>query len=706
MSSAVMVTEGSAPRRDIEGLRAIAVLSVVAVHVLGGPVGGFVGVDVFFVISGFLITGLLVREARATGTISFREFYARRVRRIMPAALLTLAVICIIAHAVFYGSRAEETYTDALWAAFSLANWRMASTGTDYFQSTLPPSVIQHFWSLSVEEQFYLAWPLLIATLTLIAARAFKARTTPVLAVGLGLICVASFGWSLYQSVASPTVAYFSTFTRAWELGAGGLLALLVPAMKKLHASIGVILTLVGLAVIAVALWTTTPEMAFPGPWAAPAVLGTALVIAGGSVAAAPQNPLLANPVARFVGNISYSLYLWHWPAYIFGIALFPEESVLRQAGIIAVAMVVSTITFYTVEQPIRRTNWLSSPKRGPRRGLSPQASRGYIGALGVGGIAATLFLIAPQPAVTNAQEIAVPEITATASGTGTGTSTANSTWTAKIEAAVGATEWPTLRPSLDNLLNARAKQWKQCGNVDAGNMGECHFGSSATTAKNTVVVIGDSIGISWLPAVDAALSNSGWSVQGLTWGECPAPRIDVESGSGDKAFTTTCANHQSFAIAKTKQLKPDVVIVANSVGTIPRIKGAADDTEALAKWQSAEESLLKSFPDSKVLLLSPPPPGKDLTSCATKLSQPANCLALVGADWTAMSSVDEAAAQASGATYVSTKSWFCDSQDRCPGFIGTTPVMADGVHLCDAMARLVAPQMEAAVSELTAKKR
>ena len=234
-------------RTDIDGLRGLAVLAVFAGH-LGLPLapGGFVGVDVFFVISGFLITSLLVREASRTGRISLLGFYARRARRILPAAAV-VAVATVVASVLFLPLvRAVEVITDSVWAAAFAANIRFATVGTDYFAKGEPASPLQHYWSLAVEEQFYLVWPLLLVGAAWLAAArgGTLGRRTPLLLIGV--LSTASLAWSVYATYESPTTAYFSTLTRAWELGVGAALAVLmsrsqVGAPRRVVEGIGIV---------------------------------------------------------------------------------------------------------------------------------------------------------------------------------------------------------------------------------------------------------------------------------------------------------------------------------------------------------------------------------------------------------------------------------------------------------------------------------
>ena len=695
----------SVQRRDIEGLRAIAVGVVVAGHLLAQPAGGFVGVDIFFVISGFLITGLLLREYERDGRISFREFYARRVRRILPAALLVLLVTCIAARIVFFESRAKQTYEDSIWAALSLANWHLASNGTDYFQSTLPPSIVQHYWSLAVEEQFYFVWPLLIVLIGWFATRRAGVSVRASLTVALSLIVALSFTWALWQTPRNTTVAYFSTFTRGWELGIGGLLAIGATRLKSLPRWASFALVWAGLAAIAYAVVYTRSDASFPAPGALPATLGAVALIAGGCSSRTVLNPLLENPVARFLGQISYSLYLWHWPVIILTETLMVKGSTEQIAVSLAASVALATASFYGIEQPIRRTTFLSRKAPGrPARRLSPRASAGYSAALALGAVALIGVALVPE-SVKGAEASPVwPSTLPSSSSTGsTGTSPdapagdAAAEWTKKIDTAVGATAWPSLSPSLDKLADSRVREWDECGNVNRDQEAGCRYGNAS--AKKTVVVLGDSIAISWIPAVRAAYEGSGWQVQGLTFGECPAARIDVVSTSQDRGFTEQCRAHQEFALERIETLKPDLVLVSTTDGTLGRVVGSEGAAAATALQLAQVDALEQlSSKGTKVVVLAPPPPRQDLVSCATRFSVPGDCLSDLADSWATLQGVDQAAATEAKVAYIDTKTWTCTANGACPGFIGRTPVMADGVHLTDAMSRQLGPLLVEAV--------
>ncbi len=343
-------------RADVQALRALAVLLVVLYHAgVPGLTGGFLGVDVFFVISGFLITGLLVREQERTGTISIIKFYGRRMRRIMPAAALVLIATVVASYQWLGYIRGAHIAEDAQWAAVFLANYHFAAVGTDYLSAQSDPSPLQHFWSLAVEEQFYVVWPALFLLLGWIT----KSARTKILPVAL--IVAASYVFSIVSTGQNATAAYFSPFARACELGAGALLALLVTQLAKLPQRIGVALSAAGMAGIVVAAFTMTDAMAFPGWVVAVPVLATCAVLAGGSVihGTALDTAYRIRPI-QLVGLWSYSLYLWHWPLLTIpwerlGHAPTPAARVL----LVLAAVALSAATYYLVENPIRNMRFL-----------------------------------------------------------------------------------------------------------------------------------------------------------------------------------------------------------------------------------------------------------------------------------------------------------------------------------------------------------
>lgn len=355
-------------RPEIQALRAFAVLAVVLNHLWPGHLpGGFVGVDVFFVISGYLITSHLLKEATSTGRVRVGAFWARRARRLLPASMFVL-LACVAGILLWVpAGQWQIALGQVAAAALYVVNWVLLVQATDYFSSANSPSPVTHYWSLSVEEQFYIVWPLIVL-LVFIAAIKLKWRPVLVLAATITLICAVSLMYSVLVSERAPATAYFSTFTRAWEFGAGGVLAILL-ARRVLPAIFGTWASWLGWSGLAISIALISPAMAFPGWIALVPVVSTALVIAARTN---EQHPNLNNVSGfaplQFFGGISYSLYLWHWPLIILvPYALGREVGPTWQVGILVLSVLLAWATKKWVEDParvlpvlLRRGSWLT----------------------------------------------------------------------------------------------------------------------------------------------------------------------------------------------------------------------------------------------------------------------------------------------------------------------------------------------------------
>jgi len=356
---------GTAPgdrkfRPDVEGLRAVAVLLVVLYHA-GIPTltGGFVGVDVFFVLSGFVITGLLLRERASTGATKLLNFYGRRSRRILPAATVVIMLTVLASYHWLGFLTGDDTVQVGRTASLFYANFHFISTGTNYLSSQAPPSALQNFWSLSVEEQFYVLYPTLFIVTALAWSRVnLRLKLTILLTVSI----VASFIWSVVQTSSNGTAAYFSPFTRPWELALGGLVAVGSLQLAKLPRPVALAMTWIGLGGILVAGFAYTGTTTYPGSAVALPVIATALVVAGGT--AAPRMGaewILRLPPFRWLGKLSYSLYLWHWPILIIAAQYAGHSlSVKDNLAWVLLALAFSIVSYFVVENPLRHWKYLS----------------------------------------------------------------------------------------------------------------------------------------------------------------------------------------------------------------------------------------------------------------------------------------------------------------------------------------------------------
>jgi peptidoglycan/LPS O-acetylase OafA/YrhL len=353
-------------RPDIEGLRAVAVLSVLLFHFFRTQVahlnGGYVGVDVFFVISGYVITSLLLRERTASNKTSFLTFYGRRARRILPMATLVIVVSLIGERILASQSIARLVADDARWAAVFLANIHFARVYPNYL-APRPGSALQTYWSLAVEEQFYLVFPTLFV-LTAAIARRWSLRWK--LGAVLLMVIAASFTWSVVSTTHGTLTAYDSTFTRAWELALGALVATAGNRLARLPAAVGAVATWIGLVGIGVAVAHYTLFTTYPGWESSLPVVSTALVIAGGC--SAPRfgvEAVLRQAPFKWLGRWSYSLYLWHWPLLTVATQHWGQISTTTDVVLVGVAIALAALSYFAIENPIRRSRWLGRTRWG-----------------------------------------------------------------------------------------------------------------------------------------------------------------------------------------------------------------------------------------------------------------------------------------------------------------------------------------------------
>jgi peptidoglycan/LPS O-acetylase OafA/YrhL len=356
---------GTAPgdrsfRPDVQGLRAVAILLVVLFHAgIPGITGGYVGVDVFFVISGFVITGVLLRERATTRRTSLVHFYGRRARRIIPAASLVIVVTVVAVYHFLGPLTGYENAVDGQWAAVFLANFHFAAAQTNYLASQQPPSALQNYWSLAVEEQFYIVYPTIFLITAGLARRiSLRARLTVVLTA----VIVASFAFSVVYTPLNAPAAFFSPFTRAWELALGALIAVGSDSLRRIPRRWAALMSWAGLGAIMVAGVTLTSATVYPGALVTIPVVGAGLVIAGGS--AQPSwgaEQILRQKPFQLLGLISYSLYLWHWPILMIaterqGASILPVwDNVLW----LLVATVLAVLTYWVLENPVRHSQLL-----------------------------------------------------------------------------------------------------------------------------------------------------------------------------------------------------------------------------------------------------------------------------------------------------------------------------------------------------------
>ena len=355
---------------EIQVLRAVAVMLVVLYHYWPDTLtGGYVGVDAFFVISGYLITSHLLREVDRTGTVRLWAFYARRARRLLPAAIVVLVFVSLGTILLLPTDLWTSTAHELAASAFYVQNLWLASKAVTYSASNDVASPVQHYWSLSAEEQFYVVWPSLIIISCLVARRWLRGRTTTSIGGALLLVTVASFAVSVWATQTHRAAAYFITPTRAWEFGAGALVVLLMrswaptPTMARL-------LRWLGLAGLLGSAWFFSNATPFPGYAAALPVIGTAAIIVAGDTGRADPSDLLVRlrPV-QWLGDVSYSVYLWHWPLLVF--APYVLRHNLRTPELVALIVLCLGISGLSKRFVEDAMGFWPSLTRTPRRTLS-----------------------------------------------------------------------------------------------------------------------------------------------------------------------------------------------------------------------------------------------------------------------------------------------------------------------------------------------
>lgn len=690
-------------RRDIQGLRMVAVLLVLATHLYGWQRGTFIGVDgprVFFVISGFLITGHLLRMADDDGRIPFRKFYWKRIRRIIPAAAVVLLLTYLASVLTFGTIRAEGVGIDAISALFFVSNWRFGYQETDYFSANQAVSPVQHFWSLSIEEQFYFVWPALLTVIGILAVRK-RIEKQRLAAIVVGAVVVLSLAWGVHQSAVSPIWAYFSTFARVWELGVGALLATSVGALARIPATAKPWLSWGGLALIAAsAVLSAAGQLSFAAPWSLLPVAGASMVIAAGVGGEPRHQRFLRNKVSGYIGNLSYSLYLVHWPVIVILGALVAPHSLTFYFAAVALSFGLAIASYHFVENPLRygtRASTRAAVRKIRKGTFAVKPAVRYAAAastaLIVLGAAATIASpagtseirprLAAQPSASAAAVAPVPQ--APSGGPLAGR------LQKQIAEALTAVTWPHLDPSMESVIAGPATPLEvgACGSLIPGP-GECTWGSP--TAPTRVMLIGDSQAASYAgPLRDIALSSGGRvQLHVEAMGGCQFVADDIRNFADDDV-NRACPDRKQHTIDVINETKPDIVVIANSYATKTLMDGRPLDR---GQWGESMRRIVDTFKAStkKLVWLSAPPRDKDILQCyRPKAAGPADCITRVTDQWFGVADEEQYLAKSMKGVWIDSSPWFC-SDGLCPAFVGSTPTKSDIGHMSPAYAKVITP--------------
>lgn len=671
-------------RTEIQALRAIAVSAVIIVHIWPQVLtGGFIGVDIFFVISGYLITAHLLREIDLTGTVKLSHFWARRVRRLLPAAFTVLLFSLVVALVLLPWSAWLQNLKEIAASALYVQNWALAADAVDYFAAENDPTLAQHFWSLSVEEQFYLVWPLLMLAAIWAGNRFSRDAATRRRAILFALIGIflSSFAASIIWTEIAPASAYFSTVTRAWEFAVGGLLVFVRPwsatGRRALdHGSAHLTASWGGLALIAVALVTYDGATPFPGYTALLPVLGTAAIIWAGesNVVGSPTAVGRLAPI-QWVGDVSYSAYLWHWPFVLMYEALRGyQPGLVGGVAILAATFAVAWLSKKLIEDPFRTHRAWSARSRSYGFAASGMA------VITVTAVVATAMINARIP-TTAAPAEAFASVEALQD---------------EVDATLRSSSWqlPDQLPG----KSAQVREWVEddCIRISTrADEARCTYGNLESDL--TLVVIGDSYATHFLPAIRSGFGDTHRIIP-LTLDQCPIANVVVQRSSQGKPYDA-CVAHNDRVLERVAEITPDLLVVSDSTpSTIRRMLGDLTRAERMDAYvlgaTEAYDEIERLGVEDVVVLESPP-----LTNCSPENApgSPRQCRPASGADadLRAVQLEKIGAASAAGFDVVDFTPWVCSDDGICPELIGDALVRADGSHLSDSFSRRIGPLLE-----------
>lgn len=671
-------------RPDIQGLRSVAVTLVVLYHCgVPGLAGGYVGVDVFFVISGFLITRQLISEHRRVGRISLSGFYARRIRRLLPSALTVILLTELAARLFGPPLQAVPTAKDSIFSTFYLMNYRLAAAGVDYQNAGGPVSPLQHFWSLAVEEQFYLFWPLAIIAVGLL----FRLRMGRALGLFAALAVAVSFVVSVTTTGHDATLAYFAIQTRAWELGAGALVAVGTPLLLRLPVVAATAAGWCGLLMIVCSALVLTSSTPFPGSAAALPVAGAALVILAGLTQPRRGAELaLQGPGAQLVGRMSYGWYLWHWPLIVLVPAVLGDHFTwFENVALALFGLCLAAFSNVLIEQRVARSGW------GRMRWFQAAAAMSAV-------VTATsvLIMVLPAARLANSGQASAldlravdPAAMSTLLAAAYDNPSVPANLTPQLDKAVG-----DVPPTTANGCNAAFLVTTEA---------PCVFGDPS--GSKTVVLFGDSHAEQWFGALDALATSQGWKLLSWTKAACPMADVLLMSAQLRRPFTE-CPVWHADTVQKITDLHPDLVIASGSDGLpgpgYSNATWSADTTAVLTTLRKSAKQL--------IYLADIPAPSTNVPVClADHVVAPQQCQFSRASQTQGLTGENQfpgrhaaviGAAAGIGIPVIDPTDWFC-SPIGCPVIVADTLVYRDSTHMTQAYSRALEPMIGRALSSV-----
>ena len=535
---------------QIQALRAFAAVLVVIYHAKI-TTGGYIGVDIFYVISGYLITGLLLRELERTGTISLRAFYLRRVKRLLPTSFFVLFVTAITAWWLYPATMRADLGKDIAAAGIYISNYLFAFWQMDYQNLSAIPPVVIHYWSLAVEEQFYLFWPFIIYAL-------FKRGGRKTVGKGIAVISLTSFLFSLYQTSVAPIWAFYSLPTRAWELGVGALL-LYIPTRIKFSQNY----LWIALALFIYGVTNFRDNTPFPGTAALVPVIATAIAIAAVHSWPKMLNALGNHRIVQWLGEISYPLYLWHWPLLVIPAVYFGRDlHIYERALCVLATLLFADLTHRYVEEPLRHA---TIPPRIIVRS----------------GIVATAISLSLGLAINSSSSDLI-----------------------------------TLE---DGSQYSLAEIMKKPIVYDDG----CHVNNGETTspdctygvrgAERKIVLFGDSHAAQWFPTLEKLARERNFELISLTKSACPGPAVlKVETGEYKNA---DCSAWRNYVYKRIASINPEAVIVSG----FQHFEVPSKFSSRTNWWREGEAKTYKALKGKSphiIYISDTPHPNRDIPSC------------------------------------------------------------------------------------------
>ncbi len=669
----------------VQGLRAIAVLFVVLYHFWPARLsGGYVGVDVFFVISGFLITSHLARELVSTGTVKLGQFWARRARRLLPASLLVLLFCALVAASpqLMPTSALPAEIKEIIASTFYIENWYLALNSADYLAHAGDPTTVQHYWSLSLEEQFYVLWPLIMLLAAWVAVKWFRGARLRAAAIAIAAVSVASFVFCVIFTVTDPAPAYFVTFGRMWQFGVGALIAL-VPVLRVRNAWLSFFLGWAGVLALVYTAFRFDGQTPFPGYMALLPTLGAAAVIAASNTDRwwYPTRILAVRPM-RFIGDISYSLYLWHWPLIIIAPSVpFWGLTIYHRVALLGICFLLAWLTKRFVEDPVR--SWKPLTTRRPRVTLWASLAAMVL----VAGTAAGGWVVnAPsyQQGVQAIQDLR--ENPPTCFGAAS-----------VLDPSCAGESADTILPAPGFAGIDKPKDEQCFVQLNDARPVSCEFGSDDADAPQ-VALIGDSHAFQLLTTFQAIADREGWHLTTYFKGACPWSTTPLATAG---SFGAACSDWRAGVADEVADMEFDVVFTAAIANTPYSAAGFVSVHDAaVAGYQEAWATMTdRGIP--VVTVVDNPVWETDPNKCL-RTRDAAECAGARADVLVADDPLRDAAEGTPEITLLDFTDAFCDD-DTCYPVVGGANVYRDQDHLTVTFADTLAPQFTAALRDAMA---